>query len=108
MPGANGVSAGSSTVHLRRPNPRTLKNTADDGSCMFRAFAYLVIGSQAQHLGVRAAIVRHLLQYDDLFMCSAKVGVNAHYNSMSHYIRVTNMDKDGEWGTEVELFVVCH
>ena len=105
---ANGVSAGGSTVHLRRPNLRTLQNTAGDGNCMFRALAYLITGSQAQHLGVRAAIVRHLLQYDDLFMCSAKVGVNAHYNSMSRYIHVTNMDKDGEWGTEVELFVVCH
>ena len=74
---ANGVSAGGSTVHLRRLNLRTLKNTAGDGiyNCMFRTLAYLITGSQAQHLGVRAAIVRHLLQYDDLFMCSAKVGV---------------------------------
>ena len=38
-------------------------------------------------------------------MCSAEVGV---YVSMSQYIRVNEMDKDGEWRTEVELFAVCH
>ena len=91
-----------------RPNLTTLKNTRGDGNCMFRALSYLITGTQAQHLGVCAAIVRHILQYDDLFMCSAQVGVNANYNSLSKYIIDQNMDKNKEWGTEVELFAICH
>ena len=105
---ANGVSAGGRAVPLRRPNLTTLKNTGGDGNCMFRALSYLITGTQAQHLGVRAAIVRHLLQYVDLFMCSAQVGVNANYNSLSEYIVAQKMDKNKEWGTEVELFAICH
>ena len=58
---ANGVSAGGPAVPLRRPNLTTSKNTRGDGNCMFRALSYLIIGTQAQHLGVCAAIVRHLL-----------------------------------------------
>ena len=55
-----------------------------------------------------AAIVRHLLQYEDLFMCSAQVGVNVNYNSLSECIIGKQMDKNKEWGTEVELFAICH
>ena len=105
---ANGVSAGGPAVPLRRPNLTTLKNTRGDGNCMFRALSYLITGTQAQHLGERAAIVRHLLQYDDLFMCSAQVGVNVNYNSLSEYIIGKQMDNNKEWGTEVELFAICH
>ena len=82
---ANNISASGPVVPLRRPNLTTLKNTRGDGNCMFRALSYLITGTQAQHLGVRAAIVRHLLQHDDLFMCSAQVGVNSNYNSLSEY-----------------------
>ena len=105
---ANGVSAGGPAVPLRRPNLTTLKNTRGDGNCLFRALSYLITGTQSQHLGVRAAIVRHLLQYDDLFLCSAQVGVNVNYNSLSEYIIGKQMDKNKEWGTEVELFAICH
>ena len=104
----NGVSAGGPAVPLRRPNLTTLKSMRSGGYCMFRALSYLITGTQAQHLGVCAAIVRHLLQFDDLFMCSAQVCVNANYNSLSEYIIAQKMDKIKEWGTEVELFEICH
>ena len=74
---------------------------------MYRALSYLITGTEAHYLGVWAAIVSHLLQHDELLMCSAKVGVNAHYVSMSQYIRRKEMDKNGKWGSEVELFAVC-
>ena len=105
---SNGVSAGGPAFPLRHPNLTTLKNTRSDGNCMFRALSYLITGTQAQHLAVRAAIVRHLLQYDDLFTCSAQVGVNANYNSLSKYIIAPKMDKNKDWGTQVELFAICH
>ena len=71
---ANGVSAGGQAVLLRRLNLTTLKNTRSDGNCMFRALSYLITGTQALHLGVRAAIVRHLLQYDGFVyvLCSSR------------------------------------
>ena len=53
---------------------------------MYRALSYLITGTQAQPIRVRAAIVSHLLQHDDLFMCTAKVDVKAHYGSMSQYV----------------------
>ena len=88
----NGVSdSGGPTVALRRPDMSTLKNTLGDGNCMFRALSYLITGTQRQYGGVCDAIVTHLLQNDDLFMCSTQVGVNLCYHSLSEYITTTGM-----------------
>ena len=56
-----------------------IKEHEGDGNCMFRALSYLITGTQAQHLGVRAAIVRHLLQY-----VATVLGINCLYNSLQY------------------------
>ena len=96
------------TVALRRPNVSTLKNTLGDGNGMFRVLSYLIKGTQRQYGGVCDAIVRHLLQNDDLFMCSTQVGVNLRYHSLSEYITTTGMANNKQWGTEVKLFATSH
>ena len=45
---ANDVSPGGPDIALRHPNIRTLVNTIGDGNCMFRAFSYIITGSQTQ------------------------------------------------------------
>ena len=71
-----------------------------DGNCLFRAFSYVITGSEPQHSGIRYLIVEHL---------SSLVGTESEtkllnttisdYNSIDDYISRTCMDQDGKWGT---------
>ena len=38
---------------LTRPNMRTVKHIEGDGNCLFRAFSYLITGSESQYMAVR-------------------------------------------------------
>ena len=57
---------------------------------------------------MRDAIVRHLLQNDDLFVGSTQVGVNLRDHSLSEYIDTSGMANNKQWDTEVELFAISH
>ena len=38
----------------------TLRNTYGDGNCLFRAFSYIITGSENQHLEVRDALLSYI------------------------------------------------
>ena len=104
----NNVSPGGPDIALRHPNISTLTNTLGDGNCLFRAFSYVITGTQTQHDEIRTAIITHMQLNSDLFMSSGYVGINVNYNSVDDYINDTRMDTDGAWGSSVEMFALAH
>ena len=53
--GPNGIASGSPSTPLT--NPTGFKNIRGDGNCMFRAFSFIITGSEDQHMLVRHAII---------------------------------------------------
>lgn len=104
----NDVTPGGQHVPLTRPNIHSLYNVIGDGNCMFRAFSYIITGSQSQYHDIRSAVVRHMLEYDDLCMCSAYMGLSLHYDSVSHYLSSTRMGSNETWGTTAEVVTLSH
>ncbi len=55
--GLNGIEPGSRSTPLT--SPTGFKIISGDGNCMFRAFSFIITGSEDQLMQVRQAIVRH-------------------------------------------------
>ena len=51
----NRFARGAENV-FSRPNLWTVKNIPSDGSCLFRALAYIITGTQLQHFELRLSI----------------------------------------------------
>ena len=56
---------GGRDVILTCPNSETLHNVAGDGNCLFRAFSYVITGSEHQHIEIRNALVRYMLSIEN-------------------------------------------
>ena len=99
----NGVTLGGSDVVLDPPSAATISG---DGNCLFRTFSHIICGSEDQHMAVRLAILNH--------MASERVApllLRGHlhcYASIAEYTTAKNMDRDGFWGTEVEILALAH
>ena len=39
----------------------TVKHITGDGNCLFRSFAYIMTGSEDQHMALRTAILQHMI-----------------------------------------------
>lgn len=104
---SNGITPGGPNISLRHPDPNTLADTLRDGNCLFRAFSFLITGSESQHREVRSAILNHMLQNNDLFLLGNYVGVSDNHNSIAQYISTTGMNI-GAWGTTVEILALSH
>lgn len=87
---------------------QTLIDTLGDGNCMFRAFSYVLTGSQGQFAETRSAIVGHMLHNDSLCMSSTYMGLGDTYRNVSHYINSTQMNRNATWGTTVEILALAH
>ena len=95
---------------------------------MFRAFSFIITGSEDQHMQVRHAIIRHMrvigsvlweCQISSLLQNLRRIGEVSGDNSQSsgtecttggidRYIAATGMDRDKTWGSEVEIVVLSH
>lgn len=100
--GPNGCIVGGPDVPLALP--KDVKPTMPDGNCMFRSFSHLITGSQEQHMAVRGAIVRHMVEIGDLLLDKHVLG----HNSMNAYIDKERMDKENTWGTLTEILTLSH
>ena len=106
---ANGVSPGSRDMPLTRPDMRRIKKIKGDGNCMFRSFSCVMTGSQDQHQAIRAKIVRHMRNIDSLMLCHIKNHSGfKDCQSVDEYVQKSKMDKDGTWGTDLELLCFAH
>ena len=56
--------SGGTNIVLTRPDMTTLRNTYGDGNCLFRAFSYIITGSENQHLEVRDALLSYMLSIE--------------------------------------------
>ena len=65
-----------------------------DGNCFFRALAFVITGSQDEHLELRAIATSNMLK-----ICHATLML------MKHLAR-TDMHSSSVWATEVEIFAV--
>ena len=108
------VSSPGGNVILTRPNLRRLRTIEGDGNCMFRTLLYIITGSEDQHHKIRSLIVSHMLSISYLLIRYGPDG-RANYaksmqrhNSIEEYIRVAKMDRDGTWGSAIELACASH
>ena len=81
-----------------------------DGNCMFRSVSYVMTGSQEQHLKVLAKTLEHMETIAPLVLGHIKGRSSAmsKFSSVKEYVQYTKMDKQGAWGTEIELLVLSH
>ena len=103
--GKTRLRPGGPNVALKRPDLRTVKRITADGNCLFRCFAYIITGSEDQHLAVRAAVVDHMVTIGHFLLGH---GIIHSHCSVQEYIRANNIDKASAWGTEVQMFTLAH
>ena len=85
-------------------HPRRCKAIRGDGNCLFRSFSYLITGTERQHAQVRRAILDHLRVIERWML--------PHFSdrglSATAYIEGTHMDRNGMWGSDVEILTLAH
>ena len=59
------IRAGGPNISLTRSDMRTVKRIEGDGNCPFRAFSYLITGSESQHMAVR---LNHMINIAHLIL----------------------------------------
>ena len=106
---ANAVHAGGCDVSLMLPDKKHIKRIAGDNNCMFRSLSYVVTGSEDHHKAVRSKIVKHIKQCPSRILQHIKGNIDyGDCKTVSQYIKKSNMDKNGTWGSEVELLSFAH
>ena len=103
----NGCAPGGPNVAVT--NPRSIQVIQSDGNCLFRAFSYVITGSESQHYRIRCLIVEHLRSLVGTESETKLLNTTiSNYDSIDDYIGGTRMEQDGKWGTNVEMVVLAH
>ena len=102
--GPNTVAPGGPDVAIKPPDARIVKHIRGDGNCLFRSFSYLIAGSEDEHDAVRPAIVSHMLTIGH-FLVGFQIPTQS---TVQGYLNDTHMDREGSWGTEVEMLTLAH
>lgn len=105
--GHNQMNTSSPSQPLMCPDSEHIRTIFGDGNCMFRALCHAVTGSQDQHSLIRAWIVQHMRDVGDPMIQHMRTCVNQ-CSDVEQYIERYHMDRDGVWGTEVELLAFAH
>ena len=90
-------------VLLTRPDTKRMKLIVGDGNCLFRSFSYTITGRETEHMAIRCAILRHMVDIAHLLL-----GPHITFHSVDEYVQAESMDKDGAWGSEVEIMTLAH
>ena len=96
------MSPGGLAIPLTCPDK--VRKIMGDGNCLFRSFSSIVTGVQTEHLEIRAAILGHMKENE---ACMVSCGLVSD-KGVQDYIRSRRMDKDGTYGTDVEIFAMAH
>jgi hypothetical protein len=89
---ATRLDARLSALHLRRAR------VAGDGNCLFRALAAAILGDQARHAAVRAAVVRQMWSAEGIAAFAPLFADAAGYAAYC-----ADMASAGTWGDELGL-----
>ena len=100
----NRVRPGGPNVSLTPPDMRTIKHIMGDGNCLFRSLAYIITGSEDQHMAIRTAILEHMINVAHFILDHHIQG----YSSIQDYIRCNDMDQEFTWGTDIEILTLAH
>ena len=123
--GFNQITPGSHNVTLT--NPVSFRSIQSDGNFMFRAFSFILTGSEDQHLLVHSIILHHMrvvgellwkYQISPLLQHLRRIG-EVHWvrnvspdlewaRGIEQYIAASHMDHVSTWGSEVEIMVLAH
>ncbi len=95
-----GLSSGSPSTPLTAPS--RLYHIRGDGNCLFRSVAYILTGSERQHMAVRRATIEHMRHREQRGESSGFAG------TLQQYLARTKMNRSGAWGTQVEIAVLSH
>ena len=103
----NGCAPGGPNVGVT--NPRCIQVIEGDGNCLFRAFSYVITGSESQHSRIHCLIVEHIRSLVGTESETKLLNTTiSDYDSIDDYICRTRMEQDGKWGTNVEMAVLAH
>ena len=102
------MNEGSPCIPLTQP--KQTHPIGGDGNCMFRSVSYVMTGSQEQHLEVHAKTLEHMETIAPLVLghIRGRSSAMSKFSSVKEYVQYTKMDKQGTWGTEIELLVLSH
>jgi hypothetical protein len=77
--------------------PLDLQPIHSDRNCLFRAFFFVITGSQMYYNITRHKILQHIADIENLLV--------PHMNmSLSSYVEHSNMINNGVWGSDIEIF----
>ena len=74
--------------------PTTTQTITGDGNCLFRAFSYVLWGREDHYDELRQLAVNQIKKGRTIVM------------NPGEYVKNNKMDKDGSWGTHVEIFAL--
>ena len=100
--GPNRVTPGG--LHVPLTLPASIRSICGDGNCLFRSFAYIITGSEEDHLRIRQAIVEHATVIAHLLR--HYLGMTEH--QMDQYLANNYMGYSGTWGTDLEMSTLSH
>ena len=98
---ANACDVGGPDVKLRPPTFG--HRIIGDGNCLFRAFSYIITGAEDQHFELRCRIVERLTSVGHRLLVNYISEA-----TLQQYITNSRMDRQGTWGTIVEMFVLAY
>jgi len=91
-----------------------LRSIAGDGNCLFYTLSYIITGSEEQHYKIQALIISHMLSIPHMLIGIGPDGHTSYaaamlsYSTIEDYIRCSGMDKDGVWGSAIEMACASH
>ena len=82
----------------------TVKHITGDGNCLFHSFAYIMTGSEDQHMAVRTAILQHMIDVGHFILGHHVLN----YSSIQDYIADTNMDRESATYYKLLFYHITH
>ena len=98
---ANACDEGGPNVKLKHPTFG--RRIIGDGNCLFRAFSYIITGAEDQHFELRCRIVERLRLVGHRLLVT-----DIHEPTVQQYITNSRVDRQGAWGTWVEMMVLAN
>ncbi|XP_061175632.1 uncharacterized protein LOC133184560 [Saccostrea echinata] len=92
-----------SDITYNMGSPKATKSIGMDGNCLFRAISYAVSNRQQYYQKIRSSVVNHMKNSADALKSFLRPG----YESVEEYIRMSGMENDTTWGTELEILAAA-
>ena len=85
-------------------HPVRIKHVIGDGNCFFRAVSYIISGTESNHIHLRKATVKHLLETNDLFSNT----LSHEFRTVEEYVLKERVMDIGTWASNTEISCVAN